>query len=339
LIRIGVDAMGGDYAPRSVVEGSILATLESQGKYQVVLVGDKKRIEEEFKQIEMDIPDIEIVNASQVIEMNDPPVESLKKKRDSSISVITRCLGKGEFDGIVSAGNTGAFMASTLLSSGKIEGVIRPTIGSYMPGEKNISFILDVGANSNCKPAHLLQFGIMGSIFVSTMLKRKNPKVGLLSIGEESSKGNELTIESYKLFEKSCLNFIGNIEGGDIFKGKADVIVCDGFVGNIILKFTESIIDMVKEKLKVIMGNNFITKLGILLVKPALQKMSYLYDYQEYGGVPLLGVKGTAIIGHGGSSSKAIKNAILEAYRMIRENINGKIAEKLSSYVEVESEK
>ena len=339
MIRIGVDAMGGDYAPRAVVEGSVLAALESEDKYRIVLVGDERRIKEEFRYIETKIPDIEIVNTSEVIEMNESPVESLKKKKDSSIVVLTKLLGKGELDGIVSAGNTGAFMASTLLNVGKIEGVNRPTIGTYMPGEKNISFILDVGANSNCKPSHLLQFGIMGSLFASTMLQREDPKVGLLSIGEESSKGNELTVESHKLFENSCLNFIGNIEGGDIFKNKADVIVCDGFVGNIILKFTESIIHMVKEKLKVIMGPDLLTQLGILLIKPALQKIGYLYDYQEYGGVPLLGVKGTTIIGHGGSSSKAIKNAILESYKMIRENINEKIEKKLRDYAEVSNEK
>jgi len=331
--------MGGDYAPRTIVEGSVLAAQEPNNAYRIVLVGDERRIREEFKYIETEIPKFEIINTSQIIEMHESPIESLKKKKDSSIVVLTKLLGDGKVDGIVSAGNTGAFMASTLLTVGKIKGVIRPTIGSYMPGEKDMSFILDVGANSNCKPTHLLQFAIMGSIFIDTMLKRKNPKVGLLNIGEESSKGNELTVESHKLFENSCLNFIGNIEGGDIFKNKADVIVCDGFVGNIILKFTESIVDMVKEKLKVIMGPDLLTQLGVLLIKPALQKIGYLYDYQEYGGVPLLGVKGTTIIGHGGSSAKAIKNAILEAHKMIKENINQKIEEKLSDFTEVSSEK
>jgi len=331
--------MGGDYAPRSVVEGAVLAALDARDRYRLVLVGDERRISEEFRYIETDIPKIDVIHASQIIEMHESPVESLKKKKDSSIVVLTKLLGKGELDGIVSAGNTGAFMASALLNVGKIKGVIRPTIGTYMPGEKNVSFILDVGANSNCKPIHLLQFGIMGSIFVQTMLKRKDPKVGLLNIGEESSKGNELTVESHKLFENSCLNFIGNIEGGDIFKNKADVIICDGFVGNIILKFTESIIDMVKQKLKVIMGPDLLTQVGILLIKPALQKIGYLYDYQEYGGVPLLGVKGTTIIGHGSSSSKAIKNAVLEAFKMVKEKINEKIEEKLEDYVEVSGEK
>jgi len=331
LRKIAIDAMGGDKAPASIVQGAVNAVQESKGKFEVVLVGEKNCIEEELKKYNNASANISVFHAPETISMSESPTEALKRKVNSSIRVLTRLMKDGEVDGVISAGNTGAFTASCLLTVGKIKGVKRPTIGTFTPCEKGVGFLLDVGANPECRPLHLLQFAIMGSIFVEYMLKRKSPRIGILNIGEESSKGNELYIETYRLLKESPLNFIGNIEGRDILKGIADVVVCDGFVGNIILKYTESFFEIFRRKLKENTGNSIWSKLGLFLLSPALGRMMKEFDYQEYGGAPLLGINGVAIICHGDSSSKAIMNAIQRADLMIERKVNEHIRMRIKS--------
>lgn len=329
--KIAIDAMGGDKAPASIVQGTVNAVQKSKGKFEVVLVGKKNYIEEELKKYNNTSANISVLHAPETISMSESPTGALKKKVNSSIQVLTRLMKDGEVEGVISAGNTGAFTASCLLTVGKIEGVKRPTIGTFIPCEKGIGFLLDVGANPECRPLHLLQFAIMGGIFVEYMLMRKNPRIGILNIGEESLKGNELYIETYKLLKESPLNFIGNIEGRDILKGIADVVVCDGFVGNIVLKYTESFFEIFREKLKGNTGNSIWSKLGLFLLSPALGKMMKEFDYQEHGGVPLLGINGVAIICHGDSSPKAIMNAIKRADLMIERKVNEHIRMRIKS--------
>ncbi|MFC1562425.1 phosphate acyltransferase PlsX [candidate division KSB1 bacterium] len=328
--KIAIDAMGGDRAPASTVLGAVTAAQNSEGRFEIVLVGDENVVKSELGRYKSDSLNISVMHAPEIIGMSESPTEALRKKVNSSISVLTRLLKNGEVDGIVSAGNTGAYTASCLLTVRKIEGVKRPTIGTFIPCENGSRFLLDVGANPDCRPIHLLQSAIMGSIFIEYMLKRKDPRVGLLNIGEESSKGNELSIETYKLLKESSLNFVGNIEGRDILKGIADVIVCDGFVGNIILKYTESFFCVFEEKLKTKAGRNFLSKLGLFILSPILEKIMKEFDYQEYGGVPLLGINGVAIICHGDSSPKAIMNAVERAYLMIERKVNEHIRERIT---------
>lgn len=322
-MKIAVDAMGGDYAPKAIVSGAIAAAKAATGRFEIVLVGDKEKIETElshhFRTTELPIS---IVHASQHVEMEDSPTVALKKKKDSSISVAMKLHKEGEVDAVVSAGNTGAILASALIGLRKIKGVNRPAIGSLLPNGRGVSFLIDAGTNVDCKAMHLFQFGIMGSIFINKMIGIENPKVALLSIGEEAGKGNEVTHAAYKLLEQSNLNFIGNVEGGDILKDKADVILCDGFVGNIILKFAESFNKVYSFNLREKIGKRLQYNFGAYLLKPAFLRLKKTFDYAEYGGVPLLGIRGVCIICHGGSSPKAIKNAIFEAEKIIKEKVN-----------------
>ncbi|MCK4965585.1 phosphate acyltransferase PlsX, partial [bacterium] len=313
--------MGGDNAPGSPVLGAVEAA--RLGNFEVVLVGDENRIKDELSRCGSGLPSVSIVHASETIEMHESPTEALRKKADSSINVLTRLLKNGEVDGIVSAGNTGAYTASCLLTVGRIGGVKRPSIGTFMPCEKGQVFLLDVGANPDCRPIHLYQFAVMGSIYVEYMQKKKSPTVGLLSIGEESGKGNDVTIEAHKMLKESSLNFVGNVEGRDILKGAVDVIVCDGFVGNIILKHAESMFGILFKKMKDYIGSNPIARIGMFLMLPTLRKFRNDYNYEKYGGAPLLGSNGAAVICHGDSSPKAIKNAIEKAYLMVERDING----------------
>ncbi len=325
-MKIAVDAMGGDYAPKAIVNGAIAAAKAATGRFEIVLVGNKEKIETElshhFRTAELPIS---IVHASQHVEMEDSAIIALKKKKDSSISVAMKLHKEGEVDAVVSAGNTGAVLASALISLRKIKGVNRPAIGSLLPNGKGVSFLIDAGTNVDCKAMHLFQFGIMGSIFINKMIGIENPKVALLSIGKEAGKGNEVTHAAYNLLQQSNLNFIGNIEGGDILKDKADVILCDGFVGNIILKFAESFNKVYSFNLREKIGKRLQYNFGAYLLKPAFLRLKKTFDYAEYGGVPLLGIRGVCIICHGGSSPKAIKNAIFEAEKINREKVNAHI--------------
>ncbi len=327
-MRIAVDAMGGDFAPRAVVSGAISAARTAKDRFEIVLVGNEEKIKRElglhFRTHELNIS---IKHASQTIEMDESPAIAIKKKRDSSVHVAMDLHKSGEVDAVVSAGNTGAVLGAALLKLRKINGVIRPAIGSILPNGKRANLLIDVGTNIDSKPRQLIQYGIMGSIFVKRILNIKNPRVGLLNIGTEKSKGGEIVQNAFRLFSDSNLNFVGNVEGGAILQDEVDVVVCDGFIGNIILKFAESISNVYTSNLRRRIGRRLQYKFGAYLLKPAFRRLKKTFDYAEYGGVPLLGVNGVVVIGHGGSSAKAICNAIFESERMINENIN-KIIER-----------
>ncbi len=329
-MRIALDAMGGDFAPQATVEGAYLYQKKTKNRNEVVLIGDEKLIEDQCAKIgDCKEHKISFVHAEEIIGMNESPTEALKLKKKSSISIGLELHKRGEVDAFVSAGNTGAQMAASLLSLGRISGVNRPAIGSFIPSEKGLVFLIDVGANSDCKPINLMQFGVMGGIFVDHIYDGTNPTIGLLNIGEEEKKGNELSQAAHHLMKKNLRGFKGNIEGRDILKGKVDIVVCDGFVGNIILKFAESVMGVLTKSFRRNIGSNLFTNLGALLVKPAFSELRRNYDYEEYGGVPLLGVNGISIICHGSSSAKAIKNAMSVAERMSVKNVNKHISETL----------
>jgi len=329
-MRIALDAMGGDFAPQAVVEGAYLYQKDSAYQDEIVLAGDREQIEAECRRHgEPEEKKIFVVNAPETIGMNESPTEALKKKKNSSMLVGVQLHKNQEVDAFVSAGNTGAQMAASLLNLGRISGVSRPAIGSFIPTEKGIVFLIDVGANADCKPQHLLQFGIMGSIYVDHLYPQPELKIGLLNIGEEEKKGNELSIAAHQMMKGRLRGFTGNIEGRDILRGTVDVIVCDGFTGNIVLKFAESVMGVLSKSFKRNLGSNLFINLGALLVKPAFSEMRRKYDYEEYGGVPLLGVNGISIICHGSSTGKAIKNALYVAKRMSEKKVNQHISERL----------
>ncbi len=330
-IRIAIDAMGGDHAPQSVVAGAVLAEKCYGDFIELILVGQAGKIALELQTLGAEKLPIEVVHCDEVIGMGDEPAESVRKKPNSSIVVGLQLHKEGKADGFISAGNTGAVMAASLLTLGRLKGVNRPAIGSFFPTEKGSAIVLDVGANSDCKAINLYQFALMGALYFSQMFSNDNPRVGLLSIGEEKSKGNELTIASHKLISTADLNFSGNIEGRDILKGKVDVVVCDGFVGNIILKFAESIESFLGELVRRRVRSNIFAKIGALLLKPAFKDLKKNLDYAEYGGAPLLGINGVSIICHGGSSPKAFKNAVRMAKTMIEKNLNDQIENRIAA--------
>ena len=329
-MRIALDAMGGDIGPQATVEGAYLYAKETNSIDKILLVGDENLIKEQFHRIPHKYREsFSIVHASQNIEMNESPTEAIKKKTDSSMVVGLRLHRDKEVDAFVSAGNTGAQLAASLVALRRIPGVKRPAIGSFLPSENGLVFIIDVGANVDTKPMHLLQFGLMGDIFVREVFSLNKPSIGLLSIGEEESKGNEVTRLAHKMFKGHIENFYGNIEGRDILKGTVDIIVCDGYVGNVILKMAESIMGALMKGFKISVGKNLMKNLGAFLVKPAFRDLKKVYDYEEYGGVPLLGVNGISIICHGSSGAKAIKNALKVAQNMKTRNVNKLIAEQM----------
>ncbi len=330
-MKIALDAMGGDKAPRALIEGGLIASTQCNGAIEVVFVGDRKRIADEInrhKELTRKAR-YSIVHASQVVEMGDSPSTALKRKPDSSIFVAQKLQKEGKVDAVVSAGNTGATMASGLLTLGRLKGVHRPAIGTFVPHEDDFTFIIDVGANVDCKPRNLVEFAIMGSIFTSKIMRKERPKVALLSIGEEKKKGNELTLQVHAQLSQSSLNFIGNVEGNDILNSEANSIVCDGFVGNILLKFAENLAEVLGAQIKRNMKGSKIALLGGILMKPVFTKVKKAWDYEEYGGVPLLGVNGVVIISHGRSTPKAVSNAILKAREMVDTNINETIQHEL----------
>ncbi|OVE79192.1 hypothetical protein BVY01_03240 [bacterium I07] len=329
-MRIAVDAMGGDKAPEAIVTGAIEAARKANGRYEVVLVGDQARVESELQNHHFikDLP-LSIVHASQAVGMHESPARSLRQKPDSSIAVATQLHKKGDVQAVVSAGNTGAALAAALFLLKPIEGVQRPAIGTFVPHESGVCFVIDVGTNVDCKPEHMLQFGIMGSIFMNHLVDLETPRVGLLNIGEEESKGNETVQAAYSLLKQGPLNFIGNVEGRDIMRGKADVVVCDGFTGNVLIKFGESLARMIALTLRRKIGGNIVGNIGHYLIRPKFRKLLKLFDYQEYGGAPLLGVRGNCIIAHGSSRPRAIRNAIEEAWKMNRERIAERIEQQI----------
>ena len=326
-MRIAVDAMGGDHAPHNLIAGTREA-LSAFPDVEVVLVGDERVLKRELRKF----PDegrLQVVHASEVIGMEEAPAAAIQKKKDASIAVAVRLQRDGEAEAVVSAGNTGAVVVSSLLELGRIKGVSRPAIAAPFPTKEGVCVLLDAGANPVARPKWMLQFAVMGSLYASHILGVREPKVGLLSIGEESSKGNDLIVEAHSLLKGSGLRFIGNVEGRDILSGVADVIVCDGFVGNVLLKFTESIMDFFSASLRTKVSKNLLRRLGALLVRPAIQELKQEMDYEEYGGAPLLGVNGVVVKCHGSSSPKAIKNAFGVARRMCLEKINEHIMENI----------
>ncbi len=328
--------MGGDYAPQNVVAGAVDALTETGCRFSLLLVGKEERIQQELpkhpstKSLKQGA--YTIVNAREVIEFNDSATAAVKTKKDSSIAVGINAHREGKADAFVSAGHTGAMLSASTLILGRVEGVARPTIGALIPTATSPSFLVDAGTNVDCKPRHLFEFGVMGAIYVEAMLGKKNPSVGLLSIGEEDSKGNEVTLEAFALLKQSKLNFFGNVEGRDVLKGKVDVVVCDGFVGNVLLKFGESVPSFFKAKFTAFAEKNFTNKLVALIARSGMRSVMKELDYQEHGGVPLLGVNGISIIGHGGSSPKAIKNMILRAEEMVQRQVNTRIKEAMLLY-------
>jgi glycerol-3-phosphate acyltransferase PlsX len=331
-MKIVLDAMGGDTIPGVPVAGAIEALQVLQGEFEIVLVGDRERIDGELKARGFSDPRLTVVHASQVIEMSEPPAQALKKKRDSSISVGLKLQKEGVADAFISAGNTGAVMAQSLLTLGRIRGITRPAIGTTFPTMKEPCLVLDVGANVDSRPIHLLHFAIMGHVYARDFLGRERPKIGLLSIGEEPTKGDELTVATHALLRESPLNFIGNVEGRDIIQGVADVVVCDGYVGNVILKLSESILYLVMSMIRNATAASFVRRFGALLMKPAFDVLKKTLNYETYGGAPLLGVGGVSIICHGGSSPKAIRNAIEQARISVNRDITEHIRSQLKEF-------
>lgn len=336
-VRVAVDAMGSDFGPRLVVAGALeLLAEDTAGEYQLLLVGDESKIGAELARHDFQ-PDgrLEVVSAAETVEMGEPPSEAIKK-RDSSIAVAARLVKEKRADAWLSGGNTGAVMASALLTLGRVQGVSRPAIAVVFPTVKSWAMLLDVGANSECKPLHLEQFALMGSIYYSYVFDHPDPAVGLLSIGEEPTKGNELVLSSHKLLAESGINFVGNVEGRDVMKGDCNVIVTDGFTGNVILKFAEGLYGFLARKIRHQISTNLFSRFAVVLLAPFLRRLKKTLDYAEYGGAPLLGVNGVTVICHGGSSSRAIKNAIKVAARMFRTRVNEHIQEKLAGWKEAD---
>lgn len=330
-MHIALDAMGGDHGPEELIAGALLAVEQTQIK--VSLVGDEVLLRSHLNKNAPAAKTarlIQIVHSSQVVEMNEHPVDAVRKKKDSSIMVAFDLVRKGDADAVVSAGNSGATMAAAVRVLGRLTGVARPGIASFFPTLKKPVVLMDVGANVDCRPLHLYQFAVMASAF-SRIFDIERPRIGLLTIGEEGGKGNLLVKETYGLLKNSSLNFIGNVEGRDVFQGDVDVIVCDGFVGNICLKVSEGLAEAAMQMLRNEILKSLPAKIGYLLARPAFRAFKKRVDYAEYGGAPLLGINGTGIVCHGKSNAQAIKNAIFEAAKMVKNNVNNDILTSLAA--------
>lgn len=336
---IALDAMGGDFAPASTVEGAIFAA--KQSKHKILLVGQEKVICNEMskydKKYDLKSLNIEVINASEVISMDDHPVRAVRQKRDSSLSVCASLVAEGKADAFVSMGNSGAVMAAALFYLKRIEGVLRPAISTFFPTMEGSCVISDMGANVDCKPEHLVQFAIMASLFCEKMTGVQRPRVGLISVGEESTKGNALSLAAFGLLKKADINFIGNIEGGDIPRSKADVVICDGFIGNVILKFGEGLAEMMLKLVKKALKKYPFTWISLPFLWLAIKDLRKSVDYTESGGAPLLGIDGISIVGHGSSNAKAVKNAIFAGVRAADTNLVYEIKEAIANYNKVAS--
>lgn len=326
--------MGTENAPAADVAGAAeaLADPKRGDAIELILVGQAEKIEAEIaKHPKLDRSRVQVVDAREVIGMGDEPAQAVRRMRDSSIVRGLELHKSGEADAFVSAGNTGAVMTASTFILGRISGIIRPTIASLFPSATGFTIVADVGANVDTKPQHLAQFGIMASIYAELMLDDPRPTVGLLNVGEEPGKGETRAVEAFDLMKAAPINFIGNVEGRDILKGTARVVICDGFVGNIVLKFAESVPGLLRSRIGgVAERGGILTKLRLAAARGILRSVFREMDYQEYGGVPLLGVDGVSIIGHGGSTPRAIRGMILKAEEMVRRGVNKRIAEAVS---------
>jgi len=329
-MKIAIDAMGSDMAPAAEVAGAIQAVKEFG--YDLVLVGDEALVKSELAKYKDHSDKITVLHASERIEMHEPAAMSVRRKRQSSMVLGIDLLKIKEADGFISAGNTGAVVCAATLSLRLLPGIERPGIASPLPTLAGQAVIMDVGANIDPKAIHILQYGIMAEAYCKYIFKQSSPKVGLLNVGEEETKGTEFLKEAYALLSKSSLNFIGNIEGGDIYAGDVDIILCDGFVGNVILKVSESVALTLMRFLKNGIKSSIIATLGAAMAAKAFKELKKKTDYSEYGGAPLLGIDGNCIICHGSSNPKAIKNAVKVAGEFIMQDVNKHIIEKLESY-------
>ncbi len=329
-MKIVVDAMGGDHAPEAAVEGAVMAAREYET--EIILTGLSDQIHSILNRLDPEHHlSIQVVHADEVVEMHDSPSKVLRSKRKSSMKIGLDLVKEGTASAFLSAGNTGAVLAYSTIILRPLKGVDRPAIAIQLPTLKGDAILLDAGANVDCKTNQLFQFGIMGHVFAEYILGKKNPLVGLLSIGEEDGKGNEIVKEAFQMLKASHINFIGNVEGKEVYRGNADVIVCDGFTGNVALKISESLAEMIGSNLKRLFKSNWLSKLGYLLLKPKLDEFKKKVDYSETGGAPLLGVNGVVIIAHGSSSPKAIKNAINRARELSEKNINAHIQQGIEA--------
>ena len=327
-MKIVVDAMGGDYAPHAIVEGVIEAVKEFD--VRVSLVGIQDKVHAELKKYRYPSEQIEVIHASEVVAMNEPATTPLRKKKDSSISVGIDLLKQGGYDAFISAGNTGAVVAVSTINLGMLEGVERPAIGLVLPTLKKFSFLIDVGANADAKPRHLLQSALMAKVYVKAVLGVENPTIGLLNIGGEAGKGTGFAKETYKLMEDCVPEFNGNIEANEVFSGKSDCIICDGFAGNIVIKVSQGLMESAATLLRREIKKSPWAVLGALIMKSRLDHIKKFADYSEYGGAPLLGVNGVVMISHGRSSPKAIKNAIRAAMHEVQNDILATMTDEIA---------
>lgn len=329
-MRIAVDAMGGDHAPARIVDGA-LAAARHLG-IGVDLVGRTADIRAELaRHADAEALDIRVIEAPSVVEMTESPAQALRRKPQASIRVAAERVARGEAAALVSAGHTGATVVAAHAAFGMVPGVDRPALAPSVPTRGGSAVLLDAGATVACKPSHLLQFGVMGAVYVRTWMGIERPRVGLLSIGEEETKGNDLTREAHQLLKASSLAFIGNIEARDIFSGQADVIVCDGFTGNVALKLSEGLVEMVEDLLGEELQSTFSAQMGYLLSRRAFRRFRKRVDYSEYGGAPLLGVAGLCIVGHGRSSAKAVRNAVAMASRFAGSQVLARVEQEIAA--------
>ena len=330
-MRIALDAMGGDFAPREVVLGGIQAA-EVYPDHAIVLVGERSAIEREMSCAGESVPsNVTVVHASQVVEMHEKPVEAIRTKPASSVVRAIQLVAEGEADVCISAGNTGAMVAAATLNLKLLRGVRRAGIAVNMPATGGRCTLVDVGANLNCKPAHLYQYGIMAAIYHAAMFQRENPRVGVLNIGEERSKGGKVTRAAAALLQDAPVNFGGNAEGRDIFNGEFQVVICDGFVGNALVKAAEGFGESLAEVLRAAIFRDVWGRLSFNLMRPVLLSLQRIIDFADYGGAPLLGVEGGVLICHGRSNARAIRNAVAAAIRFVRSDVNGSIITALSA--------
>lgn len=318
-----VDGMGGDNAPEAAVGGCVEALKDMD--IHIIITGPEALIKAELNKYSYEKERIEIIDAKEIIDPNEHPVMAVRKKKNSSLAVALELVKTGKAHAVISAGSTGAFMAGSLFIVGRIKGIERPALAPVMPGRNNSFMVIDCGANAECKPSNLLQFGIMGKIYMESVLNVENPKVGLINIGAEEEKGNELTKAAYKLLKNSSLNFVGNVEPRDVSNGDVDVLVCDGFVGNTVLKMFEGVASNIFSMLKEEIMASTRTKIGGLFLKPVFNKFKKKFDYKEVGGAAFLGVNGICIKAHGSSDAKAVKNAIRQAKLFYDNNLIEKI--------------